>query len=167
MRTQDEIVAELRRLNLKENEFDDVLGFKRDDLAVALDFEHAKEFLVKEVTLEEWTGNGGTQYSTDEAVLCRMHDYMDFAWGKANDCRGLSANRSIMHYEAWLWLLGGEHADFGAKLQENYQFYGKPQLKMICERFGWDWRQWDDGKWRNSESEEGLSPEEALEEMKR
>jgi hypothetical protein len=68
---------------------------------------------------------------------------MDFAWDKANNGRGISANRSIAHYQAWLWLLGVEWCD---TLMDDYEFYGKPQLIRICEYLGLDPKQWDDGE---------------------
>jgi hypothetical protein len=85
-----------------------------------------------------------------------MHDYMSFAWDKANNCRGLSAGRSIDHMKAWLWLLG--ESEMAAKIA-HFSHYGKPQLRAICERFGWDWRAWDDGEWRNNEDDDGVKPE--------
>ena len=67
---------------------------------------------------------------------------MEFAWDKANNCRGISASRSIDHYSVWIWLLGDED-----KLSDirDYEYYGKPQLVEICELYGWDHSKWDDG----------------------
>ena len=65
--------------------------------------------------------------------------------------------RSIEHMKAWLWLLNDP---LGARLDDLYRHYGKPCLRAICEKYGWDWRQWDDGSWRNDEDGPGLSPEE-------
>lgn len=48
--------------------------------------------------------------------------------------------------------------DQAVKKLDSYELYGKPQLRAICEHFGWDWTQWDDGIWRNSESDEGVGP---------
>jgi hypothetical protein len=80
---------------------------------------------------------------------------MPFAWEKANDCRGLSANRSIEHMTAWLWMLGDDLAD---KMDGLYEYYGKPCLRAICEKYGCKWQQWDDGVWRNSEDDDGIAP---------
>jgi hypothetical protein len=74
---------------------------------------------------------------------------MDFAWEKANNCRGLSAMRTMTHYKAWLWLLGQDGFDD----LENYSHYGKDNLVRICKFFDLDPKKWDDGRRVNSESE--------------
>ena len=82
---------------------------------------------------------------------------MAFAWEKANHRRGISAGRSLDHMSAWLWLLGHDEA---ADAMLDHDHYGKPRLRAICEAFGWDWRQWDDGRWTNEEQADGLAPPE-------
>jgi hypothetical protein len=83
-----------------------------------------------------------TGYLTVENVKPLDHDsirqeakeYMEFAWGKVIDHRGISANRSINKMEAWCWLLEVEPGtiDF-----DNFPMYGAPILKQICLHFGW------------------------------
>jgi hypothetical protein len=131
MRTQEEI---LQRIAARKSE--DVFGFEIPYYVNALSFENAKPFLVEGTKPEEWTQQDA------EAVRKEAIDYMAFAWEKANNCRGISANRSISHYQAWLWLLGVEWCD---RLWDDYEFYGKPQLIRICEYFGLDPKKWDDG----------------------
>lgn len=102
--------------------------------------------------IETAAGKGNMEISEDyqpafksrEDVLKRMEEYMEFAWDKANNFRGLSAGRSIQHYIAWTWLAGDPEL---TKEIENmkYQYYGKDILKRICEYYGWDASQWDDG----------------------
>jgi len=137
MRTQDEIV---KRIETRKD--DDLLGFETGEYINYLDFSNARPFLKDDVTEQNW----------QEAVamigvpIKRMHAYMEFAWGKANNSRGISANRSVMHCIAWLWLAGED--DLLAQVEDeycNYHFYGKPILEIICEHFDWDWSQWDDG----------------------
>lgn len=138
MRTQDEIV---KRIETRKGS--DPLCFEVNEYIDYLDFDHVQPFLKEGVTEQDW------QEATTKvnAPIERVHDYMPFAWGKANDERGISANRSIMHCLAWLWL--AEEDEFLAQVERqynvNYHFYGKPILEMICEHFGWDWSQWDDG----------------------
>ena len=139
---QDEILA-----RYKDRATRDFFGFEVTEYLLALDFEHAKPFLKNEVT--EWE----PRYKSRQDVLNAMEEYASFAWNKANNRRGLSAGRSLAHYVAWLWLIG-EH-DL-ADSMDDYTHYGKPQLVRICEKFGWDWRQWDDDKWTNYESETGV-----------
>lgn len=119
-----------------------------------LDYAHAKAWLKEEVSEAEW--EKARVPHTKENVLDTMKRYQTFAWEKANDCRGLSAQRSIMHYIAWAWLLGD--ADFAEEIDrlyyQEYDFYGKPILIRIAERYGFDWKQFDDGERKNSEKEE-------------
>jgi hypothetical protein len=74
-----------------------------------------------------------------------MLEYMPFAWDKANDMRGLSAGRSVQHFVGWTWLAGDDELSAWCDDNSNYQHYGKEILVRICEHYGWDWRQWDDG----------------------
>jgi len=67
-------------------------------------------------------------------VLVLMREYMPFAVEKATGHRGLSANRSIEHFKAWVWLLG----DYAEIDWNNYKNYGAPILKQISERYGFD-----------------------------
>ena len=152
MKTIDEISSKIKEI---EDEGEDIFGFKRNDLVGYLPFEQATPYLKKGVGSGQWTPHG---LNRDE-IVAEMLDYMEFAWGKANGCRGLSAGRSVNHYEIWLWLLEDE---LGEKLDSLYQYYGKSCLRVICEKYGWDWREWDDGKWRNSEDGPPISPPENI-----
>jgi hypothetical protein len=139
--TQEEIAA-----RFKEREPRDFLGFETSEYLPYMTFEDVKPYLKPEVTKESWE-EGCPKALTQVGVHREMLDYMEFAWEKANDQRGISANRSVLHYIAWTWLYGDR--EFSAKIEkeysENYQHYGKEILVMICERFGWDHKQWDDG----------------------
>ena len=143
MRTQNEIVEYFE--NKRES---DLLGFETDILLQFLDYEHAKPYLEEDATAEDWG-----ESLTDP--IQAMQDYMRFAWEKANNCRGISANRSIGHCMSWLWL--AEEKDLLKRVEDeyknNYQHYGKEILAHICESFGWDWKQYDNGRRVNSEDE--------------
>lgn len=123
-RTQEEILKKIQ-----EVESSDFFGVMSSDLIDYLDFDNAKKFLKDGVTKEEWDA---IEKKTPKE---RMIDYMDFAWDKANDERGLSAARSMQHYEIWLWLDGDEELH---KTLEFYTNYGKPQLMEICKYLGLD-----------------------------
>ena len=71
---------------------------------------------------------------TKKNVIKVMKNYMSFAWDKANNKRGISANRSIDHFKGWLWLLGDEEGI--EYLKANYASYGKPGLTYICKKYG-------------------------------
>lgn len=139
-RTQEQIVERVRTQSQR-----DPFGMTGMDLLEWLDFEHAKEFLKPEVTAEQWAGR-----EQPEPIRDQMIKYMDFAWEKANNCRGLSAGRSLNHYNNWLWLLGEDQL---AESMLKYEHYGKENLRRVCEFLGLDASKWDDGVRVNSESE--------------
>ena len=88
---------------------------------------------------------------TPKNVIERMKEYMEFAWDKANNCRGLSAWRSLQHYRNWFYMFGDEDMDMLVEEMKNYEYYGKPWLAIICEILNIDWEKLDDGYWDNSE----------------
>ena len=135
MRTDDEILA---RIEARKEE--DFFGFELTDLLLRLPFDKAKPYLNDETKAEDWK----VQPRDRESVLKEMHAYMSFAWDKANNCRGLSAGRSMCHYMAWTWLAGDDLGDL-----TEYEFYGKDNLVKICQHYGWDSSQWDDGERTN------------------
>jgi len=118
MKTQEEIVERLK-------EPGDMFGFGPGVLIGYLEYEHAKPYLKEGVTTEEWKPDTLTR----EAVLETMRDYMEFAWGKAQNHRGLSASRSVIKFEAWVWLLGD------SPIEAEYAQYGCPTLAAICARY--------------------------------
>jgi hypothetical protein len=120
------------------------LDFQGSDLLPYMDYEDAKPFLKDGVTAEELIEIRNNLGSPLKEAL----DYLPFAWEKANNCRGLSAGRSIDHLKAWLWLAGYDVDD---DFDQRYQYYGKPCLVTASELLGFDWRAHDDMKWRNDE----------------
>jgi hypothetical protein len=140
MRTQKEIIKKISSLK------NDVFGFQASDLIGYLDFENAKQFLKEEAKSDGWKQSP----SDRQSILNRILDYMPFAWEKANDCRGISAYRSLQHLEIWIWMLGDEESfqDFN-----KYEHYGKEHLNSICQKYGWDYSQWDNGERVNTDYE--------------
>ena len=69
-----------------------------------------------------------------------MIDYMEFAFDKAHDERGISANRSINHMIAWSWLSGDDELNQAIEheYETNYHSYSLEILRMICEKLGID-----------------------------
>jgi hypothetical protein len=151
MRTQDEIVARIKARKLK-----DIFGFETDMYLPFLDYAHAKEFLEVGATKRKWN----VIQNKASSPAGEVKDYMPFAWGKANDCRGISACRSIEHFIAWLWLDGKDWLE--EDYDKHYKHYGKPQLVRICEEYGIDWKALDDDKWRSSEDGASITAEQAL-----
>lgn len=146
--TQDEIVEQV-----KKRKPGDPFNFEVGELVNYLDYDHAKAFLLPTATKEEWDKVHFTH--TKEHVLENMKHYYGFAWDKANNCRGLSANRSLMHYFGWIFLLGDY--EFLAEITDHaincYSFYGKPVLERIGDRYGWEWKPLDNGKRVNTDGE--------------
>ena len=132
-RSQKEILQ--RIIERKENDF---FGFEVQTYIPYLDFENAKQFLKDGVTEVDWKQNRDPKQE--------MIGYMPFAWEKANGGRGISASRTISHYVAWLWLDGNDNL---ASSIEDYEYYGKDELRSICEYLGLDPDEWDDGIRRN------------------
>jgi hypothetical protein len=139
MRTDEEIIQ-----RIEERRKEDFFGFEISDLIVCLPAEKAKPFLKEGADLTDWSPASRDR----EAILKQMADYMPFAWDKANNCRGISASRSMSHYTSWIWLIGDDLGNL-----DDYEFYGKDNLAKICKHYGWDHTQWDDGIRVNSESE--------------
>lgn len=139
MRTDDEIISRIEAL--KEADF---FGFSTDDLIVRLPFDKAKPYLTDKAMSDNWK-----IFPRDrDSLVAEMKAYMPFAWDKANNFRGLSAGRSMAHYASWVWLAGDDLGDL-----EKYDCYGKDNLVAICEHYGFDHAQWDDGVRANSEDE--------------
>lgn len=141
MRTQQEILS-----RIEQRKKGDPLGFEWPIYFESLTFENAKPFIKEDATKESWG-----EPKTVESIRQEAIEYMPFAWEKANDCRGISANRSIYHYMAWLWLLGEDGFD---DLFDSYEYYGKPQLERVCKYFVLDPKKWDDGIRTNGESDD-------------
>lgn len=148
MPTQEEILA--RFSSRKDG---DMFGDEVQEYIPYLAFNLAKAFLKEGCTKEEWDKDRPPL--TRDGVLKTMEDYISFAWEKANDCRGLSANRTMLHYIAWTWLAGDRafSEQVEAEYRDHYQFYGKDILVMICKHYGWDSSKWDNGRRQNREYE--------------
>ena len=127
---------------IKKGFKNDFFGFGISDLVEALPFEDAKEylnedFLSKQTAEAEWEVR---RLKSNEDVKKAMVDYLPFAWEKANNERGLSADRSIQHFIAWAWLYDEEfQRNIETMYDTNYAPYGKPILKYISEKLGYDY----------------------------
>lgn len=145
LRTHEEILARIEQV--KDSDW---MGTQINDLIVRLPFDLAKPMLKPAAKAEEWT-------VTDQDPMSAAKEYLPFAWEKANNCRGLSAGRSIDHFRSWLWLAG---KDKQVAALERYERYGKPQLVMVSAMCDFDWRTADNGEWVNSEDGDSWSKDE-------
>lgn len=70
-----------------------------------------------------------------DVIVGEMREYMEFAWTKVRDHRGISAMRNVAKMRAWMWLIGDVEGrtEMGAI---DYSQYGAPMLDFICRRYG-------------------------------
>jgi hypothetical protein len=135
MRTTEDIITYYR--NKQES---DMFGFTGEVLLPYLSAEQVKPFLIPDADLSDWK-----QIPLKfESIVAAMREYMEFAWGKMQDHRGISASRSVEKMQAWLWLLGDEETLTFAQSSHNYAQYGAPVLKKICEKYGFPVPEGDD-----------------------
>lgn len=128
MKTQQEIAAHIKTVKPAE----DFFGAEVQDLCLALDFEHVKEFLTPEGLADPTTPDAFPVYREDADVLRIMHNYLEFAYGKAYGRRGLSANRSISHFLAWSFLVDdGLYTAIRREYDTNYRDYGLHILRLV------------------------------------
>lgn len=123
MRTQQEILERVRTVRT-------AFGFAQQVLIPHLDFEHAKEFLVPEVTAQEWDESR----RADADVASAATDYLEFAFGKCSDHRGLSASRSVEKMTEYAWLQGRDDV-VKAMDEAEYAQYGVPKLVAYAKGF--------------------------------
>lgn len=125
-RTQEEITKRIR--DVQE---DDFLGFRTTVLLMQLDYEHARPWLKDRTNEQEWEENLRDYRSLPEQAAT----YLDFAWDKARNHRGISASRSVTKLTEWAWLMEREDviADMEGAIYENY---GVPKLFAFAKGFG-------------------------------
>lgn len=144
-RTDEEILARVETVK-----GDDWLVTKLGDLTGYLPWDKAKTFYKNGFVAKvdagevEWTPVPRDR----DSIIGQIKEYMDFAWDKAKNCRGISAGRSMEHFSTWVWMAGDDLGDL-----ECFDFYGKGNLVRICELYGIDHARWDDGIRVNSEDE--------------
>lgn len=117
---------------------DPLFGFEWHIYLGYLPYEMVKDLLEDDVDPESW---GDVKLLVYDEIVEEMKDYMSFAKDKAEGERGISANRSIMHYLAWVWLAGDGDLlnDIQNQYDNHYYSYGIPILKTICKYYEWDW----------------------------
>lgn len=127
MRTEQEMVDFI----VKSNQEIPIFNFQPEVVIQYLSYEKAKQFLKEDCTEEKFKSLGAPAY-TRENVFQAMANYMHYGWLKAQNHRGISANRTIQKMEAYVFLLGDDPS-FMRDLP--YQNYGAPILKAICEKY--------------------------------
>lgn len=114
---------------------DDLLGFRREVLTSSLAFEYALPFLVEGVTAATWA----EQSLTDPAELFEAAvEYYEFALGKIQGHRGISAERSVQKLTEYAWLLCRDDV-VSAMEEADYPQYGAPKVTAFAAGFGLPW----------------------------
>lgn len=126
MRTDQEIYE-----YYKQNRKNDMMGFSAEVLLPYLSLDLAKEFLKPDADLSKWV----QLELSEKAILEEMNGYMEFAWGKVINHRGISASRSVEKMSMWLYILGNDEMVEFCQDDKNYMNYGAPVLKKICEKY--------------------------------
>lgn len=125
-RTTAEIVQRIEHVRP-----DDPFGFQSTALLSFLPFLLAAPYLKPDTTKAQWDALRNDADIDPVTEVAKR--YLTFAMDKADQHRGISANRSVDHYRAWLWLLGKDDAiDW-----EAYPQYGAPILRQVTEVMGW------------------------------
>jgi len=128
-RTAAEVVARFHAI--KE---DDVFGFRQEVLADALSFTEARDGglpLRPEATEESW----GEARLTGDKLIPAARAYLEFAIGKIQDHRGISASRSVDKLGEMAWLAGRDDV-VSAMESAPYEQYGAPKVKAFAEGMG-------------------------------
>lgn len=127
------IISEKEILEIIKSKTDSLFSFDKEVFVDYLPLEEAKKFLTEESAkaIKEWN-----QITTIEEAAQDFLDYMNFAWGKALDKRGLSASRSIEKLGAWLQVMS--RPDLATLIDTNslYNPYGAPALIAVCKNMG-------------------------------
>lgn len=124
-RTNEEIVD--RIANYRDRSPDDMLGFGLDVLVMALPFDAAKPLLANDVAEEDWN----QEVDTEKSAV----DYLRFALEKAENHRGISADRSVRKIREYAWLMGRDDA-VTAMDDAPYENYGVPMLRAFATTVG-------------------------------
>ena len=128
MRTQQEILQRFQ-------EVEDFLGIQKVDLIAYLEFEFAKPYLREETIKKIESGEEKWEVFTDPKK--EILGYLDFAYEKAENQRGISAARSMLHFRTWIWLDDEEFYNKVIGLIDNYTNYGIPALDMISQHYNY------------------------------
>lgn len=130
IRSADEIAARIEQVK-----DEDWLGTESADLLVHLPYEQAKPFIKEGTTEAEFAAVIAEDLEAD--LQHAAITYLDFAIGKIQNHRGISAGRSVSHFRAWLWLLLPDD-QFDLFENAEYPQYGAPKVKAAAQLLGAD-----------------------------
>lgn len=108
---------------------DDLFGFRTEVLAEFLDLDCLTALDLKPVDPGTWRAKPTSAAPADGAK------YLEFAFGKALDHRGISAGRSVDKLTEYAWLQGRDDV-VSAMTHADYAMYGVPKLLVYAQAFG-------------------------------
>lgn len=127
MRTQEEIVAKIK-------EDTSLFHFYAEALFPFLEYTYAMQVVDPQLGLQAEEHQAQYVALSEENVLGALTSYMNFAWGKVENHRGISAGRSVEKCSAYVWLLGNDDL-LAAVATAEYAQYGAPKLAIICRSY--------------------------------
>lgn len=132
-KSEEQILAKL-----KEVKGGDMFGFKVEVLLQFLPAKIVQElfgFKNPEEDMKKWEEEDREDL-TEENVMKLFREYMEFAWGKAADHRGLSAGRSVEKLTMYAWIMGADELVKDIEDERiEYAQYGCPILAAIATKF--------------------------------
>ena len=127
MRSQEEILERFNKVN-------DVFGTQKSDLIDYMEFKTAKEFLKDEYVKQVESGEKEWEQTMNPKK--EILGYLDFAYGKAHNERGLSAGRSMLHFKTWIWIDDEKFYNEIVDEMDSYNDYGLAVLDKISKHYG-------------------------------
>lgn len=79
--------------------------------------------------------SGKEKWASKADPKAKILEYLDFAYEKAEGKRGLSAERSMLHFKTWIWLDDEKFYNEIIGMIEDYTDYGIPTLNRISEHY--------------------------------
>jgi len=145
IRKQEEIIDHIEKC-------ENIFGWQKDDLILYLSFKNIKKM---DIFKEEYIKDielGKEKWKKLTNPLKEIKDYMPFAFNKALNKRGISAERSINHMLAWVWLINDKlYQNIKDSYEYEYCDYGMLILKMICHHFKIDYSDFHNYKLTNEQ----------------
>ena len=128
IRTSEEIEQRIK-------DSSDFMSIQQVDLIAALDGDTAKKYFSEEYLKKVEAGEDKWEPQDPKQMIL---EYLPFAYDKAENQRGLSAGRSMLHFKSWIWLEDDEFYKSIIDDIDNYTNYGIPTLDKIAEHYGFD-----------------------------
>lgn len=113
----------------------DQFGIWGTELMLRLPLKEAEKFMKKDHGWTEETWSKSMLKKDHESIVNEVEDLFQFAWEKAVGHRGISANASITHYLAFMWLLNDMEMFAYLMNGKNYANYGCPMLLAVAHKY--------------------------------